>query len=99
MQFSLLQPLLFTITIPLVHTEIKNINNVFIGGISIVALIVMYFFVGNSGIPIDPTMSSMTNYSSPIIPTGIESIPAKLIEYSAPMRVNIESGGWQYLLR
>jgi hypothetical protein len=89
----LVTALLFTITIPLVHTEIKNINNVFIGGISIVALIVMYFFIGNSGAPIDPAISSITNYSSPIIPTGVESLPVKLIEYSAPMRINIESSG------
>ena len=40
--------LLFTITIPLVQTKIKNINNIFIGAISIIFLIVMYFFIGNS---------------------------------------------------
>ena len=89
----LVTALLFTITIPLVHTEIKNINNVFIGGISIVALIVMYFFIGNSGAPIDPAISSITNYSSPIIPTGLETLPVKFIEYTAPMRMNIESNG------
>ena len=89
----LVSALLFTITIPLVHTEIKNINNVFIGGISILALVVMYFFVGNNAVPIDSSMSSITNYSIPIIPTGIESLPAKLIEYSSPIRLNIESGG------
>ena len=89
----LVSALLFTITIPLVHTEIKNINNVFIGGISILALVVMYFFVGNNAVPIDPSMSSITNYSIPIIPIGIESLPAKLIEYSSPIRLNIESGG------
>ena len=89
----LVSALLFTITIPLVHTEIKNINNLFIGGISIVTLIIMYFFVGNSAVAIDPSLSSITNYSNPIIPTGLESVPAQLIEYSTPIRVNIESAG------
>ena len=89
----LVTALLFTITIPLVQTEIKNINNVFIGAISISALIIMYFFIGNSGAPIDPAISSITNYSSPIIPTGLETLPVKFIEYTAPMRMNIESNG------
>ena len=89
----LVTALLFTITIPLVQTEIKNINNVFIAAISISALIIMYFFVGNSGVPIDPAISSITNYSSPIIPTGLETLPVQFIEYTAPMRMNIESNG------
>ena len=89
----LVTALLFTITIPLVQTKIKNINNVFIGAISILVLIVMYFFVGNSGTPIDPAMSALINYSSPIIPTGLENLPAKFIEYTAPMRTNVESNG------
>ena len=53
----------------------------------------MYFFVGNSAVAIDPSLSSITNYSNPIIPTGLESVPAQLIEYSTPIRVNIESAG------
>ena len=64
--------LLFTITIPLVQTKIKNINNIFIGAISIIFLIVMYFFIGNSVVSVDPNMGVLTNYSIPIIPTGVE---------------------------
>ena len=85
--------LLFTITIPLVHTKIKNINNIFIGAISITFLIVMYFFIGNSMGPTDPNIGVLTNYSIPIIPTGIESLPVKLIEYMAPIRMNVDASG------
>jgi len=85
--------LLFTITIPLVQTKIKNINNIFIGAISITFLIVMYFFIGNSMGSADPNMVVLTNYSIPIIPTGIESLPVKFIEYMAPIRMNVEASG------
>jgi len=85
--------LLFTITIPLVQTKIKNINNIFIGAISITFLIVMYFFIGNSMGPTDPNIGVLTNYSIPIIPTGIESLPVKLIEYMAPIRMNVDASG------
>ena len=85
--------LLFTITIPLVHTKIKNINNIFIGAISIIFLIVMYFFIGNSVVSVDPNMGVLTNYSMPIIPTGVESLPTKFIEYTAPIRMNVDASG------
>ena len=85
--------LLFTITIPLVQTKTKNINNIFIGAISITFLIVMYFFIGNSMGPTDPNIGVLTNYSIPIIPTGIESLPVKLIEYMAPIRMNVDASG------
>ena len=85
--------LLFTITIPLVQTKIKNINNIFIGAISIIFLIVMYFFIGNSMGTADLNMGVLTNYSIPIIPTGVESLPTKFIEYMAPIRMNVEGSG------
>ena len=85
--------LLFTITIPLVQTKTKNINNIFIGAISITFLIVMYFFIGNSMSSTAPNMGTLTNYSIPIIPTGIESLPVKLIEYMAPIRMNVDASG------
>ena len=85
--------LLFTITIPLVQTKIKNINNIFIGAISIIFLIVMYFFIGNSMGTADLNMGVLTNYSIPIIPTGVESLPTKFIEYMAPIRMNVEVSG------
>ena len=85
--------LLFTITIPLVQTKIKNINNIFIGAISIIFLIVMYFFIGNSVVSVDPNMGVLTNYSIPIIPTGVESLPTKFIEYTAPIRMNVDASG------
>jgi ribose transport system permease protein len=95
----LVAALLFIITIPLVKNKINNINNLFIGAISILSLIVMYFFVTNST-PINEVASTsivvagqVMNHTDPIIPTGIEPIAAKIIEYSGPMRVINESQG------
>jgi ribose transport system permease protein len=93
----LVAALLFIITIPLVKNKIHNINNLFIGAISILSLIVMYFFVTNST-PINEVASTsivvagqVMNHTDPIIPIGIEPIAAKIIEYSGPMRVINES--------
>ena len=95
----LVAALLFIITIPMVKNKFNNINNLFIGAISILALIVMYFFatdstpmheVANGSIVV---AGKVLNAQLPIIPTGIEPIAAKIIEYSAPMRVMNESKG------
>ena len=95
----LVAALLFTITIPLVKNKINNINNLFIGAISILSLIVMYFFATDST-PINEVAKGsivvagkVLNAQYPIIPTGIEPIAAKIIEYSGPMRVINESQG------
>jgi len=90
----LVTALLFTITIPLVKTKINNINNLFIGAISILALIVVYFFatdntpmyeVANGSIVV---AGKVLNAQLPVIQTGIEPIAAKIIEYAEPIRVN-----------
>ena len=95
----LVAALLFTITIPLAKNKINNINNLFIGAISILSLIVMYFFATDSTPMHEVAKGSIVvagkvlNAQYPIIPTGIEPIAAKIIEYSGPMRVINESQG------
>ena len=90
----LVTALLFTITIPLVKTKINNINNLFIGAISILALIVVYFFATDSTPMYEVAKGSIVvagkvlNAQHPVIQTGIEPIAAKIIEYAGPIRVN-----------
>ena len=90
----LVTALLFTITIPLVKTKINNINNLFIGAISILALIVVYFFATDSTPMYEVANGSIVvagkvlNAQLPVIQTGIEPIAAQIIEYAGPMRVN-----------
>ena len=90
----LVTALLFTITIPLVKTKINNINNLFIGAISILALIVVYFFATDSTPYYEVANGSIVvagkvlNAQLPVIQTGIEPIATKIIEYAGPIRVN-----------
>ena len=90
----LVTALLFTITIPLVKTKINNINNLFIGAISILALIVVYFFATDSTPMYEVAKGSIVvagkvlNAQHPVIQTGIEPIAAQIIEYAGPIRVN-----------
>ena len=88
--------LLFTITVPLVKTKIRNINNLFVGAISILVLIVMYFFASSSGTPVDTLTNPGIIYADPIILTGQEAVSAKIFEYSTPIRINVDSQGMAF---
>jgi len=88
--------LLFTITVPLGKTKIRNINNLFVGAISILVLIVMYFFASSSGSPVDTLTNTGIIYADPIILTGQEAVSAKFFEYSTPIRINVDSQGMAF---
>ena len=54
--------LLFVITAPFVHSKIKNLTNVYIFGLGVLAILTTYFVGGNTFIPNDPSL-----YQSQII--------------------------------
>ena len=85
--------LLFIITIPLVQTKIRNINNLFIGAIAVLIFLAMYFFASKSGVPVETLANTGEVYASSIIQTIQEAAPATLAEYSAPTRVGVDSSG------
>ena len=48
--------LLFVITAPFVHSRIKNLTNVYIFGLGVLAILATYFVGGNTFIPNDPSL-------------------------------------------
>ena len=48
--------LLFVITAPFVHSRIKNLTNVYIFGLGVLAILFTYFVGGNTFIPDDPAL-------------------------------------------
>ena len=48
--------LLFVITAPFVHSKIKNLTNVYIFGLGVLAILFTYFVGGNTFIPDDPSL-------------------------------------------
>jgi len=54
--------LLFVITAPFVHSNIVNLTNIYIFGLSVLAILAVYFIAGNTNFSNDPTL-----YQSPII--------------------------------
>jgi len=48
--------LLFIITAPFVHSKIKNLTNVYIFGLGVLAILFTYFVGGNTFIPDDPSL-------------------------------------------
>ena len=85
--------LLFTITIPMVHTRIDNISNWFIAAIAMLAVTATYFFAGKSEIPNDAAV----DYAQAVIATQVgddsvdmsRSVAPIKIEYAVPARVNV----------
>ncbi len=80
--------LLFAITAPLVQTKLHNINNLFIGALAVLAVIVVYFFASGSGIPAD-VIAQGAGYAEPVIRTGVTPMELPAIEYSDPARVGV----------
>lgn len=68
---------LFTITAPLVHTQFKNITNVFIASIGVLAVIAVYFFTA----PVDTEAESTVEYAEPIL--AVEAQPAAVPQETA----------------
>ncbi len=80
--------LLFTITVPLVQTKLHNVNNLFIGALGVLAVIVVYFFANGNGVPAD-VIAQAAGYAEPVIRTGVAPAVLPAIEYADPVRVGV----------
>jgi hypothetical protein len=81
--------LLFVITAPFVHSRIKNLTNVYIFGLGILAILTTYFVGGNNFIPNDPSL-----YQNQII-SELNIGDLSQVKYAGPERhfyENLTSG-------
>ena len=77
--------LLFVITAPFVHSRIKNLTNVYIFGLGVLAILFTYFVGGNTFIPDNPSL-----YRPQII-TELNIGDLSQIKYGEPKRFFYES--------
>ncbi len=77
--------LLFVITAPFVHSRIKNLTNVYIFGLGVLAILGTYFVGGNTFIPNDPSL-----YQPQII-SELNIGDLSQIKYTGPKRFFYES--------
>jgi len=72
--------LLFVITAPFVHSNIANLTNIYIFGLSVLAILAVYFLAGNTNISNDPTL-----YQSQII-SELQIGDLSQVAYGEPVR-------------
>jgi len=72
--------LLFVITAPFVHSNIVNLTNIYIFGLSVLAILAVYFIAGNTNFSNDPTL-----YQSPII-SELQIGDLSQVAYGEPAR-------------
>ena len=72
--------LLFVITAPFVHSNIANLTNVYIFGLSVLAILSVYFLAGNTNMSTDPAL-----YQSQII-TELQIGDLSQVAYGEPVR-------------
>lgn len=81
--------MLFIVTAPLVHTNLRNISHVFIVSIGVLAIIAVYFGTdpgeGMSDVP-------EAAYARQILATDSGPSPAPMVDYAGPARVNVGTG-------
>lgn len=80
--------LLFTITAPLVQTKLQNVNNLFIGALGALAIIVVYFFSNGNSVPAD-VIAQGIGYAEPVIRTGVVPAALPAVDYAEPARINV----------
>lgn len=80
--------LLFIITAPLVHTRLRNVSQIFIAAMSVLAMIAVYFGTEPSG---DEPAGPAAGYAQQILATNTDALPAPSIDYAGPARVNVGS--------
>lgn len=76
----LVATLLFVITAPFVNSQISNITNIYIFGLSVLAIIAVYFLAGNTNTIIDPKL-----YQNQII-TELNISDLNKVIYPEPLR-------------
>ena len=72
--------LLFVITAPFVHSNIKNLTNIYIFGLSVLAILAVYFLAGNTSVSTDPAL-----YQSQII-SELQISDLSQVVYGEPVR-------------
>jgi ribose transport system permease protein len=72
--------LLFVITAPFVHSNISNLTNIYIFGLSVLAILAVYFLAGNTNISNDPNL-----YQFPII-SELQIGDLSQVAYGEPAR-------------
>ena len=72
--------LLFVITAPFVHSNIANLTNIYIFGLSVLAILAVYFLAGNTNISNDPNL-----YQFPII-SELQIGDLSQVAYGEPAR-------------
>jgi len=72
--------LLFVITVPFVHSNIVNLTNIYIFGLSVLAILAVYFLAGNTSMPTDPAL-----YQSQII-SKLQIGDLSQVAYGEPAR-------------
>ena len=72
--------LLFVITAPFAHSNIANLTNVYIFGLSVLAILSVYFLAGNTNMSTDPAL-----YQSQII-TELQIADLSQVAYGEPVR-------------
>ena len=82
--------LLFVITAPFVHSRIKNLTNVYIFGLGVLAILATYFVGGNTFIPNDPSL-----YQSQII-SELNIGDISQVKHEGPKRFFYETTGTGY---
>jgi len=72
--------LLFVITAPFVHSNIANLTNIYIFGLSVLAILAVYFLAGNTSVTTDPAL-----YQSQII-SELQIGDLSQVAYGKPVR-------------
>ena len=72
--------LLFVITAPFVHSNIANLTNIYIFGLSVLAILAVYFLAGNTNMSTDPAL-----YQSQII-SELQIGDLSQVAYGEPVR-------------
>jgi len=72
--------LLFVITAPFVHSNITNLTNIYIFGLSVLAILAVYFLAGNTSVTTDPAL-----YQSQII-SELQIGDLSQVAYGEPVR-------------
>ena len=72
--------LLFVITAPFVHSNIANLTNIYIFGLSVLAILAVYFLAGNTSMSTDPAL-----YQSQII-SELQIGDLSQVAYGEPVR-------------
>ncbi len=86
--------LLFTLAAPLVHTRFRDVSNIFIACMGVLAVIAVYFFTEPSTSVTDAVEAQTSaGYADPVFKISVEPLATPVLEYAGPIRVNVDTPG------